>query len=67
VVDVGGGFGSAVAEIAHAFKGSQKNFCFVVQDREDVCNAATKAWEATQPDLLSSGIVTFEGMYLQFG
>ncbi|KAG7095079.1 hypothetical protein E1B28_005867 [Marasmius oreades] len=64
IVDVGGGIGSTMMLLAHAFSrpGDEDamNFKFIIQDRQVVVDMGEKAWRAKCPEYLDLEIAEFK-------
>ena len=67
-MDVGGGIGSSMMLLAHAFSrpGDEDalGFKYIIQDRQVVVKMGEKAWRAKCPEYLDLGIAQFKGPFL---
>ncbi|KAK1230958.1 hypothetical protein PQX77_005932 [Marasmius sp. AFHP31] len=64
IVDVGGGIGSSMMLLAHAFSRPRDEdalgFKYIIQDRQVVVDMGEKAWRAKCPEYLELGIAQFK-------
>jgi tRNA1(Val) A37 N6-methylase TrmN6 len=66
VVDIGAGFGAVSAELAKGTANGPNPLHIILQDRQEVIDAATKAWNIQHKRFVDSGSVSFQGEFTRY-